>query len=533
MRRIMFLRSDPAGGGVARAPSVRRVRPHARLSLRWKLTLLFGLAFAAILAAIFITLNHLLVSTLLADADDDLSTHAQRIAAEASARPEDYQNCMRSPDPTHDRDQCGWLQSLVRSGTVGGLISNPSLVDIRAAGRVLVSSSDIDVAELRPTRSEVTRLQRGDTTYRTIRSDAKRVRLVTAPIMIEGQTVGAVQTGESIEGLFSAGDRLQVLLIAEGAVGLVLAAAFGYAFVRRGLRPLEQVGAVAADIEANDLTRRIGMRRRPIEVQSLADTFDAMLERLEQSFEQQRRFVLDVSHELRTPLTALRGNLDVLLMDPSLPAEVRTQVERMSAETGRLIRLAANLLLLGQADTGKQYVMAPVELDLLCLEVVQQARNLKPSVRLRLGHEDQVEVVGDRDLLKQLLLNLIENGLTYTPAGGQVTVSLAREEDVAALTVEDTGVGIAPDDLPHVFERFYRAESTRRRAAGGAGVGLSIVDWVARLHGGRVSVTSDPGKGCAFTVRLPLSGDAPDEDDDIPVIEPADTTPMERAATHS
>jgi two-component system OmpR family sensor kinase len=295
-----------------------------------------------------------------------------------------------------------------------------------------------------------------------------------------------------------------VLLIAEGAVGLVAVTGIGYAFVRRGLKPLEQVGRVAADIEANDLTRRINMRREPVEVQTLADTFDAMLDRLENSFQQQRRFVLDVSHELRTPLTALRGNIDVLLMDPTLPVEVRGQLERMSAETGRLIRLATNLLYLAQADTGKQVVMAPVELDLLCLEVVQQAMNLKPGVRLRLGEEDQITIQGDRDLLKQLLLNLVENGLTYTPPGGQVVLSLRREGEWAVIEVADTGMGIAPEDLPHIFERFYRAERTRRRAAG-AGVGLSIVEWVARLHHGTVSVESEVGKGSRFTVRLPLS----------------------------
>lgn len=475
-------------------PSLRPRRRHALFSLRWRLTLLFGLGSAAVLAAVFITLNHFLVSTLLADTDNQLRSHAEDVAASAAA-----------PGVLNDP---ALVRSLVRNGTVSGLVSNPALVLVRdTRGNVLASSSDVAVDELAPTRSQMVQLRQGKTTFRTLKTDtSKHVRLVSVPVMIDGVYAGLVQAGESQERSLEAGDRLQALLMGEGAAGLVLAAAVGYFFVRRGLLPLQRVGLVAADIEANDLTRRIGMRRQTIEVQTLADTFDAMLERLEGSFQQQRSFVLDVSHELRTPLTALRGNIDVLLMDPELPAGVRAQLERMSAETSRLIRLAANLLLLGQADTGKLGVMAPVELDLLCLEVVQQARSLKPSVRLRLGDEDQVTVLGDRDLLKQLLLNLVENGLTYTPPGGRVTLSLSREADHAAIEVRDSGVGIAPDDLPHVFERFYRVESSRRRATGGAGVGLAIVDWVARLHGGAVSVASEPGKGSSFTVRLPLRG---------------------------
>jgi two-component system OmpR family sensor kinase len=471
----------------------RASRRRARFSLRWRLTLWFGIGFAATLIALFLTLHQLLVNTLLNDVDDELTAHAHRIAAEA-ADPE----TMSSPAS---------LEELVKTSTLGGLVTKPSLTAIRdRRGRLLASSSGIRLDEIALTRRQISKATQGQTSFRTIKTDGgQQVRIVTVPIMAGNQLLGVVQAGESEEGLFTAGERLQVLLAIEGMALLVMAGAAGYFFARRSLRPLDRVGAVARDIEANDLTRRLDLHGQPVEVQTLADTFNAMLDRLEHSFAQQRSFVLDVSHELRTPLTALRGNLDVLLMDASLPADVRMQVERMSAETGRLIRLAANLLYLAQADTGKQGIMADVELDLLCLEVVQQAVNVRPGVRLRLGHEDQVTVHGDRDLLKQLLLNLVENGLTYTPAGGEVTLSLFRAEDLAVIEVRDTGVGIAPDDLPHIFNRFYRAESTRRRAAGGAGVGLAIVDWVATMHGGTVEVESEPGKGSVFTVHLPLA----------------------------
>ena len=240
-----------------------------------------------------------------------------------------------------------------------------------------------------------------------------------------------------------------------------------------------------------------------VEVQRLADTFDAMLERLDAAFQQQRNFVLDVSHELRTPLTALQGNLDVLLMDDRLDGEMRTQLERMSKEVGRLIRLTSNLLYLAHADAGRELDRRPVELDTLCLEVYRQTKDLRPEVKFRLGHEDQVTVVGDRDLLKQLVLNLVDNSLKYTPANGEVTLSLYGDQSRARIVVRDTGPGIRPDQIPLIFRRFYQAEGGEKRA-GGAGIGLAISDWIARAHGGKIAVESELGKGSTFTVSLPL-----------------------------
>lgn len=484
-------------------PPVRTVLRRAqRITLRWRLTLSFGLLFAIVMLAVFLTLHRLLVGTLLSDVDSELRDLAVGIAAETS-----------NPPVFASDDQ---LRELVRKGGPAGSVSYPSLVIIRdVRGRIRATSTDTRPDSQIGTRVHSLTIQHGTATARTMKtSTGRRVRAVGAPIWIDGQIVGTVQTGETVEGVYSAGDRLQALLVIEGAAGLLLASAAGYVFVRRQMKPLEGVVQVAADIEAHDLTRRLGLRDVPAEVQQLADTFDAMLQRLEGAFEQQRSFVLDVSHELRTPLTALRGNIDVLLLDPSLAPDLRVQLQRMSAETGRLIRLAANLLSLAKLDAGSRPVLAPVELDLLCLEVVQQTMSLKPGVRVRLGREDQLLVEGDRDLLKQLLLNLVENGVAYTPTGGQVTVSLFRDGGAAALEVQDTGVGIRPDDLPHIFERGYRAADSRRRAAGGAGVGLSIVAWVACLHGSAVQVASVPDEGSTFTVRLPLlDPNAPDPDD--------------------
>jgi signal transduction histidine kinase len=214
---------------------------------------------------------------------------------------------------------------------------------------------------------------------------------------------------------------------------------------------------------------------------------------------------MDVSHELRTPLTGLRGNLDVMLMDKSMDADTRAQLERMSAEVGRLIRLTSNLLYMAHAEAGREIARRPLELDALCLEVIYQARTLRDDVSLRLGHEEQVTVSGDRDLLKQLLLNLVDNAIKFSPAGGAVTVSLYERDDSAEIVVADQGPGIPEDQLGKIFERFYRVSNSESRTVGGAGIGLSISRWIAQVHGGGIRAESEVGSGTRFIVTLPLA----------------------------
>lgn len=307
---------------------------------------------------------------------------------------------------------------------------------------------------------------------------------------------------ESTEGAIEPLDRLEVILLAEGIAGGILALIIAYWLSRGALKPLQEIVDVSAEIEASGLDRRIAAKNRPAEVQRLADTFDAMLERLDKAFQNQRNFVYDVSHELRTPLTVLRGNIDVLLMSRDLDPEMREHMERMSVEIGRLIRLTNNLLYLASADVGRVPERRSVELNVLCQEVYAQLKDLRPEVSLRVGRDDEATVVGDRDLLKQMLLNLVENGIKYVSAGGNVTLSAYSEEAEARLVVEDDGPGIPPEIQPRIFERFFQGEN---RGKGGAGIGLAIARWVAVAHGGDIAVESEVGKGSTFVVTLPLS----------------------------
>jgi signal transduction histidine kinase len=256
---------------------------------------------------------------------------------------------------------------------------------------------------------------------------------------------------------------------------------------------------------ADDLSRRIPMDGAPQdEVGRLGMAFNESLERLERLFNAQRRFLADVSHELRTPLTAIRGNVDLLRRmggaDPTSLDAIQSEAERMS-------RLVGDLLLLAQADSGNLPLARDrVELDTLLLEVFREAQMLAAGVHVSIGEIDQAVVIGDRDRLKQLLLNLVSNAVTYTPEGGRVTLGLARVNEFARIAVSDTGVGIPPDELPHIFDRFYRVDKARSRLMGGAGLGLSIAQRIAHLHGGRLEAMSEgEGKGTTFCVWLPLA----------------------------
>jgi heavy metal sensor kinase len=328
------------------------------------------------------------------------------------------------------------------------------------------------------------------------------LRIRSVRLSAGGEVAGVAQVGQSAEFINSTVRDIQRVLVIVAVAGVLAAIAIGYWLARSAVQPLQRVAAVAAEIEASDLSRRIGAERAPAEVQQLADTFDGMLDRLERAFGQQRDFVMDMSHEIRTPLTALRGNIDVLLLDDSLDADAREQLERMSGEVQRLVRLTSNLLYSAHAEAGREVARQSVDLDALCLEVARQARPLRPEVALRMGEEDQVTVVGDRDLLKQLVLNLVDNALKYTPEGGTVTLSLRKEGEMAKVVVEDNGPGIPPEQLPHIFERMYRAENGRRRTSG-AGLGLAISRWIASAHGGTIEVESEVGKGSKFTLTLP------------------------------
>lgn len=285
-------------------------------------------------------------------------------------------------------------------------------------------------------------------------------------------------------------------------LGVIIALGAGFWIARAALRPIGRISRTVRSIgESKDLSRRIDFVGPYDEVGRLAATFDSMMERIEAVFETQRRFVADASHELRTPLTAIRGNADLMRIAP--PDEREECLTTIRKEAVRMTRLVNDLLLLAEAEAGQgQIHLVPTALDDVLLDVYGSARALaEGKVELILESADQVTVNGDSDRLKQLLLNLIDNAVKFTPDGGTVSVGLVREGDTARMTVSDSGIGIAPEEQDAIFRRFYRVEAARTRR--GSGLGLSIVSWIIQEHGGRLELSSAPEKGTTFTVILP------------------------------
>jgi two-component system, OmpR family, sensor kinase len=341
------------------------------------------------------------------------------------------------------------------------------------------------------------------------------LRVVSLPIPLGNRAIGLVEVATSLSSINDALAVVRRSLLAGGGVALLLAAVGGSILSRAALRPIQGITETAQQITGtSELSQRIPVVIPNDELGQLTETINDMLARLEGAFDAQQRLVADVSHELRTPLTTIQGNVDLLRRGAGEDPQMRSEaLQAIGNESNRMRRLVNDLLLLAQADAGLQLHTQPVEMDTLVLEIYRQAQVMAPSgVRVRLGAEDQAVVLGDTDRLKQLLLNLVDNAIKYSPQGGEVTLTLRRTNGWVQVCVEDQGVGIPEEDLPHIFDRFYRADQSRR--PGGAGLGLSIARWIAEAHGGRLEAESLPGQGSTFSLWLPEpAGDEVDEED--------------------
>ncbi len=344
--------------------------------------------------------------------------------------------------------------------------------------------------------------------FHEVNVDNVHLRVLTVPLQIGERPIGTIQLGTNLAVVDATQHTLISVLLVGSIVCLGVAAVAGWLSTGQALAPLERVTDTALQItRADDLSRRIPYHgSADDEVGQLIRAFNQTLSRLENLFNTQRRFIADVGHELRTPLTVIKGNVDLMRRIGCSDDESLGGIE---SEVDRLTRLVGDLLLLAQAESGKMPLdKRIVELDTLLLEALHQMQVLaRDRLNLRLGEIDQVLVCGDQDRLKQVIVNLVGNAIQYTPEGGEVVVGLSKSSEQAKLTVSDTGPGIPAEDLPHVFERFYRGEKSRTRSRDGKGfgLGLSIAYWIVRNHEGRIEVNSKEGQGTTFCVWLPLA----------------------------
>lgn len=463
------------------------------MTLRARLTLWYTAVLAVVLflfgTIVYFALSYSLTTqierTLIRTADEILR---------ASSMPEDLQITLRALDLTTNV----YVQVWDAEGNLRWQSSNASHI----SGPFAMETWGVS-------ENTFTKNQHGEEVIRVL-----SVPLIALP---EEQLVGYLQLARTMETVELAQSMLLGFLMIGGVLAIGVAAAIGYMAAGAALRPLDQVTETAERItKADDLSRRIPQTSAPSdEVGRLIVAFNETLERLEALFETQRRFLADVSHELRTPLTAMRGNVDLIQQTGEADDET---LEVISSEVDRMTRMVRDLLLLAQAETGKlPLAQDVVELDTLTLEVFQQAKVLtQEKLNVSLGREDQARVLGDRDRLKQVMLNLTANAIEHTGEGGSVVIEIMCDGPWACFVVNDTGPGIPEEKLPNIFERFYRIDPSRaRKASGGTGLGLSIAYWITRSHGGNIEVESKMGVGSTFTMRLPRIIDNEGQSDSV------------------
>jgi two-component system OmpR family sensor kinase len=322
---------------------------------------------------------------------------------------------------------------------------------------------------------------------------------------VPGLQGSRLMVAASMSGFDASLRSLGLILALMGIVGIAFVVTGGWAISAGALRPIAKMTETARAIAlSRGFARRIEVRDdRRDELSELARTFNHMLASLDDAYRRQQRFVADVSHELRTPLTALQGDLELLARGALPAAEATATLAEARQETRRLARLVDDLLVLARADAGPQpFVAKPVALDEVVMEIFRELHGQAGS-RLKVVELEASSVLGERDRLKQLVLILADNALSYTPGDGTVLLSLQREGSASVLVVEDEGIGISPQTAAHAFERFYRGEEAQRLDPGGTGLGLPIAKWIDERHGGSISLGPRAPRGTVVTVRLP------------------------------
>ena len=359
--------------------------------------------------------------------------------------------------------------------------------------------------------SSMTQPLHGNTWQGTVTAkNGQTVRLYSTALAENGTVYGVVQVGESLAPLGNTLRSVAIELLLIVPFVLILGALGSYWLAAHAFGPIDRLTRIARRIEAGDLHERVPVPRSKDEIQSLALTFNEMIERIDKAFARQRRFVADASHELRTPVAAIRSMTDVVLAQSThIESEEYIAVLRdVNAESERLGHLINGLLLLARSDENQVlFEHELVRLDLLATDVAAtiEPLTMEREITLEIVANQPTLVMGDEVRLIQVIMNLLDNAITYSNSGGSVKLEVKTEQNKAIMIVSDTGIGIARDHLDHIFERFYRVDPARSRAAGSTGLGLSIVDWIVRAHDGSITVESEVGKGTTFTVALPIA----------------------------
>ncbi len=500
------------------------------MSIRLRLTLWYTTLLGTTLILFSVLVYSALGTTLRMQAKDDAERQAVEIAQRVdnlllASTAADALN-MLSQEERESRSASVARFLIERLTSEIDLTSSTSFIQvIDTEGKVWLHSSQSSSANFGDYMQTMPEAERGEAKSYTQGSGDDLSVIYSMPFQRDNMLLGAIQVLQPVNPVEPTLNQAARFLALGTAISLFVAAIVGAVLARQALRPIAGITETASTItRRKDLAQRIRIREDSSEVGRLAATFNEMLDRIQHLFQTQERLTADVSHELRTPLTTIQGNVELLQRmaaseppEPSSSPQIdahaemrRDMLNEIGEESARMNKLVNDLLLLARADSGSmQLTLHPVELDTLLLEVYQQTQRIAErskgpgSLDVRLGREDQALVLGDRDRLRQLLLNLTENAVKYTPAGGTITLALRNQADWVQVSVQDTGIGIDEESQKNIFSRFYRVDKARSRDQGGTGLGLSIVKWIAEAHHGHVEFESVPGQGSTFTLHLP------------------------------
>ncbi len=461
------------------------------MPIRWRLTFAYSLFLALALSALGVAVYVLLSHNLEGELDNALALRTAEVQRVLRITGESLSLQIGAED--------------LDLGPRRLSLPDPYVQVLDAQGSVVLTSSNLQGQRLPVDPSVIVQALEGKPATTILPTvEGQRVRVRTTSIIHGDKVVGVVQVGQSLYSLDSSLQRLGYFLALGVFVTWALFSLGGWLMAGRALQPLTQISLAAESIGATgDFSQRIAYAGPKDELGNLSTTFNQMIGRIQRAFDAQRQFVADASHELGSPLTVIRGNLD--LLKRNLPEKDRLESQRsMEGEATRMDRIIGDLLTLAQME-GPQVQRRPVSVDSLVREVFQESQLLAGRRRLSLDLTERVAVLGDTHQLSQALFNLVDNAIKYTPENGAISLSVQRNGRWAVARVADTGIGIPNDELPRIFDRFYRVDKARSRGRGGTGLGLAIVMAIAEAHGGRVTVESTPGKGSVFTLHLPIS----------------------------
>jgi two-component system OmpR family sensor kinase len=470
------------------------------VSLRLRLALGFAGLFLVALALLGVALYIILRGALVDEIDKALRDRAMQVERAVNIRGNDDLSEERLSSDIFVLTSTSPTQELTAPGIHLRVLALDQQMIITSSGAATRFPIDPDAFD---------RATRGRTVAHTTSVDGTRIRVLYWPLRIGDDVRAVIQLGESLDTTERTLAEIRTTLIIGGVITLAAGLLGGWWLTRQSLRPVQRLTDTVAGIaETGEFSRRVPEPTVQDEIGRLALTFNDLLDRLQLLLDRQRALVADTSHELRNPLMVLRGNIELLGLNLP-PADRKEAAVESIEEVDRMTRLIQDLLFLADADAEKSIQHEDVALEALVAAIAEDAVLIATrddgTRDVVLDANDPITVRGDAERLRQLIWNLVENAVRYTPAGGTINIALRRHGPVAELTVSDTGIGIPPEHLQHIFERFYRVDTSRSRELGGTGLGLSIVRQIAEAHGGQVRVRSTVGEGSTFTVALPVS----------------------------